>query len=226
MPAKPWLIVQYDDRPLDPVDLQLIERNQIYARKHGYEHMLITSGYIDLPPYWRKVKVVMDLMGSGKYKGILWMDTDAVVANMDITLDSIQDMSKDFYKAINVGGNQIFNAGVWLVRDTARGLQIMKDWMGKYNAEDWRLVDGTWHTRGAWAGKTYEQGSFAYTVVPKHKKGIETVPVEMFQSTDLKNPDVFIYHFYAGHKHKRAKFLRKHPLSAIAGGAAGALATE
>jgi hypothetical protein len=207
--SRPWAVVQYDNRPLSDIDKTLIARNKHYCSKYGYTHIFKNSGYDDLPPYWRKVKFVQDLLQSNKYKGIMWLDTDATVFNMKISLDSIEDITKHFYKAINIGGNQIFNAGVWIIRDTQKGRDIMNDWMALYNPNKWKHTGNNWSTNDDWAGKEYEQGSFAYKIVPKYNKNIKTVKEPFFQGTNSSRNDIFVLHFYNYHKDKRQDFINK-----------------
>ena len=88
-----WLIVQYDNRAISELDKKLIERNRQYAEKHGYEHKFISEGYDELPVYWRKVKVVQDLLEQ-PYKGVMCLDTDDVVHDMNKTIDSYYKSDK------------------------------------------------------------------------------------------------------------------------------------
>lgn len=225
----PWLIVQYDDRPLSSDHQALMARNQAYCKKHNYEYKFLNTGYKDLPPYWRKTKIVKDLLETNNYEGILWLDTDATIYNMDITLESFagtnnstnnskrnntrrnNSKKKNFYKAINSAGNQIFNAGVWLVKNTKNGHKIMNTWMKQYKPSDWKYDGKSWHTDGPWAGITYEQGSFAFTVVPRYKNSIQTMNEQFLQGTSPRG-DVFILHFYNHFKSRIPYFLRDNPL--------------
>ena len=136
--SKTWLIVQYDDRPIDKFDSEFMRRNEAYAKKYGYKYKFVNKGYTDLPPYWRKVALVKKLLDTDQYKGILWLDTDAVIFNVNISLDSVGDKLKHFVKATNSSGNQIFNAGVWTVKGTDKGKKIMKKWMDMYDPSAWK----------------------------------------------------------------------------------------
>jgi hypothetical protein len=207
--SRPWAVVQYDDRTLTNIDKALMARNKYYCNKYGYTYIFIDSGYDDLPIYWRKVKVVQELLTSNKYKGVMWLDTDATVFNMKISLDSVEDITKHFYKAINIAGNQIFNAGVWIVRATQKGKDIMNAWMSLYNPKDWKASGKNWSTNAPWAGDAYEQGSFAYKIVPKYEKNIKTVDEPYFQGTNSSRNDIFVLHFYNYHKDKRQDFINK-----------------
>ena len=51
-----------------------------------------------------------------------------------------------------------FNAGVWLVRNTPGGREVMESWLAQFHPEHWtRGSDGKWRTSRMWAGTAYEQ---------------------------------------------------------------------
>jgi hypothetical protein len=218
--SKKWLIIQYDDRPLDKNHKEFIRRNKIYAKTHGYIHIFIHQGYKHLPPYWRKVAIVKDYLDTDKYKGIMWLDTDAVVYNMNISLDHVGNSVKHFFKATNSAGNQIFNAGVWTVKNTLAGQKIMKKWMGLYDSSKWKKDGDSWSTKGNWAGKDYEQGAFAFKVVPEHKENINTLNEPflqgLYQNKNGKGghnkSDIFVYHFYNYFRSREDAFIRENPV--------------
>jgi hypothetical protein len=212
-PSK-WIIIQYDNRPLSETDKKLIERNRQYAEKHGYEHKFISEGYDDLPEYWRKVKMAIDILQN--YKGVMWLDTDAVVHDMNRTIDSYYKSEKGFIKAIDIFGNQIFNSGVWIVKNTPKMKQLMEDWMNLYDHEKWKKgANGKWHTDTPWAGEFYEQGSFAKHMNSKYKENINTVNQSDFHASmnnvkGGKNP--FVLHFLNFRKAQIADYVKQHGL--------------
>jgi hypothetical protein len=196
-----WLILQYDDRELNNNDKKLMERNEEYAKKHGYKYKFIDSGHTDIPPYWRKVSLVKELLP--KYKGILWIDTDAVIFDLSKTLDSITTsrhsmfISRDNWRATK----DHFNAGVWLIKNTPEMNTLMSDWEDLYSEKDWlKNSGGKWHTTGKWSNITYEQGSFIKNILIKYKKYIKWLPCNILQGAiedihTLRKP--FIIHFMA-----------------------------
>jgi hypothetical protein len=208
-----WLIVQYDDRPLSETDEKLLERNREYAKKHGYDHIFISEGYNDIPAYWRKVKIVQEMLNRHN-KGVMWLDTDAVIHDMNRTIDSFYKSEKGFIKAIDIFGNNKFNAGVWIIKNTPKMKELMEDWMKLYKKEDWKNEgNGKWSTHGAWAGNVYEQGSFAKHITGKHEKNINTVSNTNFHgnlsnANGGKNP--FILHFLNFRKPKIAEYVKKY----------------
>jgi len=207
-----WAIIQYDDRKLTDVDKGLINRVAHYAKKWGHEHILKTSGYEDISPYWRKVFLAKDILNTGNYKGVVWLDTDATVYNMDKDLNSLIEEGKHFYKsADNTPGNKRFCAGVWFVLNTDIGKEILSKWTEGYKPDKWKKNgNGKWKGDGEWAGTSFEQGSFMETILPTYENSLKHYDDTFLQALEPR-PDAFILHFYFT-KDNRAGFLEKHPL--------------
>jgi len=215
--SKPFVIIQYEDRPLSEGDNGFINRNKEYCKRHGYEHILKKDGYTDLPPWWRKVRLVKDILSSNKYRGCLWLDTDACIYDMNIKLESLAEDNFDFYKSGekpsengNTGSGLFFNAGAWLVMNTPVGNEIMNKWMNLYNSSKWTNEGGKWKTNGTWSGPDYEQGSFVDNILPVFINNINSLDYKFFNSLD-EGPGVFIVHYYLG-KHRIPEFLARNPL--------------
>ena len=206
----PWAIVQYDDRVLSNIDLDLMARNREYCKKHRYQYIFISEGYDKIPPYWRKTHLVKDLLMTDKYKGILWLDTDACVFDMDRKLSTIELAKYDFYFSKDKHGSK-FCAGVWMVKNTLMGKEIMTKWMDSYDPESWWKKNGVWRTNNGWAGPMYEQGAFEKQILPEYIKHMKEYPHTMLQSIDWNNPETFILHFYYI-KASRKNFLNTYPL--------------
>jgi hypothetical protein len=188
-----WAIVQYDNRPLNDKYKKLVERNRRYCEKYGYDHIFISQEY-DLPPYWRKVKVVQDTLP--KYEGVLWLDTDATVYNMDKSLDSFRKVGKSFYCSPDGPlWNAEMNAGAWLVINDETGRGVMNKWFSSYSPDDWVRENPTkWTSKGDWADSTYEQGAFIKLVMPVYGPTLEIHPWQTFQSFK-PSPEAFTFHF-------------------------------
>jgi hypothetical protein len=207
-----WLVLQYDDRNLEQDYKILMNRNKEYAKLHGYEYKFVKSGHKDIPPYWRKVELVKELLP--KYKGILWIDTDAVVFDMNKSLNSITRLSYSFYKSQDNWKfpNHHFNAGVWLIKNTPEMNMLMADWSSLYKEKDWlQNSQHKWHTTGKWSNTTYEQGSFIDHIQPKYKKHIKRLPCNILQGClediNTKN-EPFIIHFMSRFKEHIPGFVK------------------
>ena len=210
-----WAIVQYDDRPLGSDEQSLININKEYARKNGYEYIFLTSGYEQLPPYWIKVAAVRDLLLTNKYKGVCWIDTDAVFVNHSQSIDSLcnGDITQSFYMAGDppLWNSGKFNAGVWFVRNSATGIDIMNYWMKCWDSvsKDWIKLGTKWKCNTMWAGPSYEQGAFIKNLVENnnYNKYIKSVPYEYLQTINPKTPGAFVLHFSGNQKKEIPQFL-------------------
>jgi hypothetical protein len=200
---KPFAVVQYDDRHIEKEEQEYMNKNNSYCKKHGYEYIFISNGYEDLPPYWRKTSIVKNILSTGKYKGILWLDTDAYVYNPEITLESIVTDGYDFYISEDLFGSKMC-AGVWIVMNTPLGNEILDTWIRSYNPKDWRKDNNKWISDGVWAGPTYEQGSFEKNIlpIPKYNKHIKILDHTFLQATKAL-PHTFIMHLYNNLSKKR-----------------------
>ena len=214
---KTYLVLQYDNRKITKQYDILTKINQKYCSLYGYDYILNTKEY-NLPPYWIKVKLVMDLLNTNRYKGILWLDTDAVIDNFAISLESICVKNKSMYYSYELIEedtrniySHLFNAGVWFILNDATGKQIMNDWYKLYNPNKWRNIKNKWlwadkkkNRRNGWAGIDFEQGSFNKAIIPKYKNNCYQYYWNFFQSTNINavstDKPTFTYHFYGNNK--------------------------
>lgn len=168
--TKKYAIVQYDNRNIDQY-MKLMNINKKYCRDHNYDYIFSSDKY-DMPVYWIKVKLVLDLLNTNKYDGILWLDSDAVIYDIKNPLDDIIIPNKSMYICPDnhkfAEFTSLFNAGVWFVLNTNMGKMIMTKWMEYYNKikNNWKLdANGKYYTNGKWAGSDYEQGSFVSDIM-------------------------------------------------------------
>ena len=91
------------------------------------------------------------------------------------------------------------NTGVWAIRNTVGGRQIITEWLSNFPADKWtKDISGNWHSTGQWANATYEQGNFIETILNKYHNNIDIISQNTIQANSL-NPGAFIAHM-AGHK--------------------------
>jgi hypothetical protein len=162
------------------------------------------------------VKCVQDKLLTGKYKAILWLDTDAGIVQLDKTLDSLLEPNYDFYMSGDVYGvpkdPHSFNAGVWMVMNTPKGKEIMESWMNTYDSNTWKKNNRKWMTNGEWSGSTYEQGSFREKVLPAFLDNIKILDTKFLQGISHNTPGMFIYHRYDSRKNNVQKFINNNPV--------------
>ena len=206
---KTWAVVQYDNRPLQNIYKVLQQHNINYCKKYGYKYFFISEKY-ELPPYWIKVKIVQEILKTNKYKGVLWLDMDAVIHDTNISLDSLLIKGKSFYYAPDrPEWNTPFNAGVWFVLNNKIGNAIVDSWINTYKPEYWMEKNGKWITNGPWAGITYEQGSFIHYIKPIYMKYINEFPWHFLQSHEPSEKS-FILHFAVNYKRFIQKYITGH----------------
>mmetsp|Transcript_19504 Transcript_19504/g.25147 ORF Transcript_19504/g.25147 Transcript_19504/m.25147 type:complete len:321 (+) Transcript_19504:106-1068(+) len=110
--------------------LQLTWENKLkYAEKHGY-HLFDESDQLDKsrPPSWSKIRAVQRLLIEEKCTWVFWLDADTVIMNSDKRIEDFlpSDPEKDLLLSADDGGG--YNAGVWLVHNTAWALQFLQEW--------------------------------------------------------------------------------------------------
>lgn len=203
----PWVVVQYDNRQIPDHYKKLIEINREYCKVHKYEYIFKNEEF-DLPPWWIKVKVCLDVLLTNKYNGVIWMDTDASIFDCSQTVDDFtKDPTKHFFISRDpIEWTGIVNAGVWIVKNTPIGQNIMKDWFNLYNKEKWVKTGTSWSINNnlsdidkRWAGINYEQGSFTEVLLPKYKDSIHIHPVRTLSHWQPTKADLsFIGHFFKG----------------------------
>jgi hypothetical protein len=205
-----WLIVQYDNREFfesfNNVEhfsysdyKKLVNVNEKYCKENNFDYLFSSENY-NISPYWIKVKIIQDLINDpqSKYKGFIWLDTDAVIVNRN-KLHNIKSIinNKSFYISHDHEkfGEGMLNCGSFFVKNDTTGREIMNSWMDGYDPKTWTFTDGKWNTDGPWVGITYEQGYFNQVIYPKYKNNIEEVPWKFLQNDDPLDEDTIITHF-------------------------------
>jgi hypothetical protein len=219
-----WAILQYDNRELSDSLRACLDINRRYAKKHNYPHFLFTDNYF-LPPYWVKVHLLQRLLDvkdpqtdQPLFKGVAFLDTDAVFVDHDQSLDAFVGPRRPFVAGPDITygknpGDAPFNAGVIIVKNTEEVKGLLRDWMAEYKPRDWYLSDGKWSTPTRWAGPSYEQGSFVEKILPKYKDTIvDIVEAPILQSMydagakyetgggNFKKDGIVVMHFSAQKK--------------------------
>ena len=161
-------IVQFDNRPLEQLGemLFLAQRNSAYAARRGYEHHLIRQVHFDLPVYWQKPPICRRFLELG-YDLVVWLDTDAVIHDLDRRLEDVFAGPETFFAAgDNPHWASPFNAGVFCVKGPG-GLELMARWTGIFPRERWTRTETAWICREEWAGPAFEQGAFVDGLMPE-----------------------------------------------------------
>lgn len=190
-------IVQYDDRPREQIEHVrfLSKLNAIYAKRRNYRYFFHDHLAAELPPYWAKVALVLRYLEQG-FDIVLWLDSDAVIHDFSRGVESLFAHGATFVYAPDCpkwGG--VFNAGVFAATSAAE--PMIREWLSRYRARDWRRKGGRWLSKGPWAGETYEQGAFVAFVMPKYSERLHCLDWKVLQSP-FPLPESFTLHFAGG----------------------------
>lgn len=181
-------IVQYDDRfesdegknklgmqyTLANANREMCEDsdNCTYIRRNNTNQL--SESVRERPEYWQKVAHVQNVLQDDTYgcDYVMWMDTDAVLTERpSVVLDKLI-ANADTADFIAAPDNQVmdewtqkspFNAGVFVVKNTESGQNLMQEWQDHWDkVQDlWTEDNGNWSTETQWGGEAYEQGAFA-----------------------------------------------------------------
>lgn len=81
-------------------------------------------------PAWAKVKILLDELDRDDHDWIFWIDTDALITNMDIALERFVD---DRYSLIITEDLNDLNAGVFMLKVDKWSRKFMQDIWSKAN---------------------------------------------------------------------------------------------
>ncbi|KAF9106357.1 hypothetical protein BGX29_009774 [Mortierella sp. GBA35] len=87
---------------------------------------VVSEGYV---PAWAKVKILLDELEGDDHDWIFWIDTDALIINMDIQLERFVD---DRYSLIITEDRNYLNAGVFMLK--------VNEWSREYMRDIWSRV--------------------------------------------------------------------------------------
>ena len=190
-------VIQFDNRPrasLQAMNL-LIERNRAYAERHGYAYRFVETADADLPVYWLKPHLCHQALQGGA-DIVMWLDTDAVVHDVDRPIEALFSGSEIM---VGAGDNPLwdapFNAGVFALR-SHRAIALMDRWLALFAATAWKRTETAWVCEAEWAGVSYEQGAFnAHLLGPLLGSGdLALVDWSVLQSP-FPVADAFTLHF-------------------------------
>lgn len=190
-------IIQYEDRPVSTLGpmVHFVRRNQAYAARQGYDYHGLSTADVDLPPYWLKPVLCQRALERG-YDAALWLDSDAVVHDLDARIESLIAGDEAMVAASDIPTwESPFNAGVFLARGP-RGAEILQRWAGLFEPDRWARRDGAWACDETWAGDAFEQGAFVRSLQPElvASGALRMVDWRRLQSP-LPLPQSFTLHF-------------------------------
>ena len=163
------LIITAEDRNEEYITLH-DQSFKKYSRLHNYEYLRVDNcPKEESTTYWCKIHKVKEHINNYDY--VMWVDSDTIITNYDISLDAI--ISKIGEPDIIIGEDEpisflpinILCAGVFLIKSSTIGKSFIDDCLHKI--PDNCILNNK--EQGVWAGICYEQGIMNMLLKTKYK---------------------------------------------------------
>lgn len=203
-------IVTFENRKSDEyIDLHN-KSIKLYCEKWNYDYLFYDTCMHNV--YWCKIHYVLDALKSGKYDYVLWMDSDTVIKNPNISMDLIVNKySSDIL--VSSDGTVAFCAGVFIIKNSPIGIEYIEDCINSKQSEC-IIKDGN-ILKGLWAGMCYEQGVMNMLIFNKYFKYTTCLPSHIIyngyinETNELCDIDTFILHLYGSKNELRSKCFKR-----------------
>lgn len=192
-------IISYDDR-----DLELIKYHKKsfkeYSEKYKYEYKFYNKFDSKLPPYWKKIEIILKELENRNYEYILYVDSDTII-NIDIPIEYLIEKKEDKFMYIGYDINymfKIYNSGIILIKNNEMTRNFFNDCINYYKKNKYCNENGKYILKGDWAGECYEQGIMNYYLkFSKYKYYIKQISSKYFHNHNKFNSNTFICHFFS-----------------------------
>lgn len=191
-----------------------------YCDKWNYDYLFYNQCMHNV--YWCKMHLVLDALKSKKYDYVIWMDSDSIIKNKSISIDSIVNAySSDIF--IGIDGFTAFCAGVFIIKNSPNGIKFMNQCIeleNNCNQQENSLVNTEEKTntelKGFWAGLCYEQGIMNKLIFDEYYKYTTCLPKNIIfngkitPNNDYCSINTFILHLYISDNNLRAQCFNKY----------------
>jgi hypothetical protein len=139
-PKEICVLSLYDDNYLDMANITIFDNLKKYCDLHGYTfhpHKIenVQNGRL---PQWQKIDVTLNILKSNKYKWVFYLDTDCLIMNSSIKLESFIDDKHSFIvptlnvdavdtPIINKQGKNTIISSQFMLKNDETGIAIMED---------------------------------------------------------------------------------------------------
>ena len=213
----PLCLVQYDDRVNTPQHSLGRGRahNRALCQASHFPCNFLTEADLSLPAlpgwpvFWLKVAIIQQLLEYRSCAMVIWLDSDVLIhsdssGSRISALTGLLSNKSMFISANppcwNMHSSGAFCAGVFGIRRSAIGLQLVRDWMALYPRSAWlpwtnssasnasdasnaskaNVRSSSWacnlgRKKCIWSGPQYEQGAFAKWLLPRYREAVEEV---------------------------------------------------
>jgi hypothetical protein len=203
-------IVTYENRKNNEY-IDLHNKNiKSYCEKWNYDYLFYDICIHNV--YWCKIHYVLDVLKSGKYDYVIWMDSDAVIKNQNISMDLIVNKySSDIF--VSSDDTVAFCAGVFIIKNSPIGIEYIEDCINSKQQQC--IIEGENMLKGLWAGMCYEQGVMNMLIFNKYFKYTTCLPSHIIyngyinETNGICDIDTFILHLCGSNNELRSKCFRR-----------------
>jgi hypothetical protein len=177
-----------------------------YCELYGYTYIFRNSyeNVLKLPIYWQKLQLVKDILENHNFEYVFWFDSDTLIIDDTICLESILDEHSSIYIGNDFSNNSTLCAGVFAIKNNHIGLDFIQDCIETYvNNNDCKDNFGNYFLGGDWAGVCYEQGMMNKLIKTKYVNYVKLFENHMVLNNYTPNTNCFILHLYVGSKKNR-----------------------
>lgn len=182
-----------------------------YCKKWGYDYLFYDKCEYNV--YWCKMYYVLNALKSGKYDYVLWMDSDTIIKNKNISIDLIVNKySSDIFVSCD-NGLAAFCAGVFIIKNSNIGITYIEDCIKSQQKNC--IIKNTNKLRGIWAGLCYEQGIMNMLIFDKYYNYTTCLPSHIIhngrltENNNICDIDTFILHLYITPSNLRTKCFKR-----------------
>jgi len=179
-----------------------------YANYHGYKYIFVDKyeSEKNLPIYWQKLEIVLDLLKDKNNDYVMWVDSDTLIAHPRVSLSIILNQSDS---SIFIGkdepykDNNAFCAGVFIIKNNDVGINFLNDCINTYTNRSQCINNNQEYILfGEWAGECYEQGIMNELINSKYSNYVYNIPEHYLknQGTDPFAFNALIVHQFGDKK--------------------------
>lgn len=188
-----------------------IENNKRYCNIHGYE--FVTKPFdIDLTEWhgtWQKIFNILDVLEKSKYDYIFFLDTDAMIINKNIQIETLIDLlnesEHEMLIATNgLNGGELISTSGMLFKNTEKIKKFFESIIEAANTKYQPKKHEHFHEQ--------DVVNYLYKEFDDVKSLIKPVEMDILNSwwlADIEDKSRFIYHFMARSNDEKAEIAKQ-----------------
>lgn len=182
------------------------ENIKSYCDKYNYEYKYYSECNKNI--YWCKIYLMLDELKTNKYDYIIWLDSDTIINNFNIDINTIVNMYTDdifisYQNDFNWYTNKTLNAGIFIIKNSLIGIQFLEDCINTF--ENKKCLNEDNSLKGIYAAMCYEQGIMNNLIFKKYYNNTAILGNDIFYNGNKCNKKSFILH-YCGPENKKNLF--------------------